>query len=569
MGFSQEDESEKPEAAWENPVLVIVRGIKYNESYKMLTGGICMGSYLNPGNEAFAVALNSEIYVDKTGLLTYTNKVMNTLQGYICNSRPRRFGKSITANMLTAYYSKGCSSKEMFSGLEISRAKDFEKHLNQYDVLHWDIQWCMEPAGGPERIVSYISEKTISELKEYYPHILPEEIRSLPEALSRINAASGTKFIVIIDEWDVLIRDEAADLKTQEEYINFLRAMFKGTEPTKYIQLAYLTGILPVKKEKTQSALNNFKDYSMLYAGPIAPYVGFTETEVQKLCEVYGQKFEEVKRWYDGYQIGKYHVYNPNAVVNLMLEGEFQSYWSGTASYEAIVPLINMDFDGLKSAVIEMLSGDHVPVDVTSFQNDTVSFANKDDVLTYLIHLGYLAYDRTFRTAFIPNEEIRQELILATKRKKWNELIVFQKESEQLLKDTIQMNGNAVAKEIEKIHREYTSVIQYNNENSLSSVLSIAYLSSMQYYFKPIREFPAGRGFADFVFIPNPEFQNYYPALVVELKWDKSVRAALDQIRDRKYPESVACYAGELLLVGINYNEKTKEHECRIEKYEK
>ena len=468
-----------------------------------------MGMFVNPRNEAFAVALNSEIYVDKTGLLTYTNKVMNTLQGYICNSRPRRFGKSITANMLTAYYSRGCSSREMFSELEISKAEDFEKHLNQYDVLHWDIQWCMEPAGCPEQIISYISEKTISELKEYYPNILPEEIRSLPEALSRIHAASGAKFIVIIDEWDVLIRDEATDTRTQEEYINFLRAMFKGTEPTKYIQLAYLTGILPVKKEKTQSALNNFKDYSMLHAGPIAPYVGFTEKEVQKLCEVYGQEFEKVKRWYDGYQVGRYHVYNPNAVVNLMLEGEFQSYWSGTASYEAIVPLINMDFDGLKSAVIEMLSGAHVPVDVTSFQNDTVSFANKDDVLTYLIHLGYLSYDRTFKTAFIPNE------------------------------------------------------------NSLSSVLSIVYLSSMQYYFKPIREFPAGRGFADFVFIPKPEFQNYYPLLVVELKWDKSVKAALDQIKDRKYPESVACYAGELLLVGINYDEKTKKHECWIEKYEK
>ena len=468
-----------------------------------------MGMFVNPRNEAFAVALNSEIYVDKTGLLTYTNKVMNTLQGYICNSRPRRFGKSITANMLTAYYSRGCSSREMFSELEISKAEDFEKHLNQYDVLHWDIQWCMEPAGCPEQIISYISEKTISELKEYYPNILPEEIRSLPEALSRIHAASGAKFIVIIDEWDVLIRDEAADTRTQEEYINFLRAMFKGTEPTKYIQLAYLTGILPVKKEKTQSALNNFKDYSMLHAGPIAPYVGFTEKEVQKLCEVYGQEFEKVKRWYDGYQVGRYHVYNPNAVVNLMLEGEFQSYWSGTASYEAIVPLINMDFDGLKSAVIEMLSGAHVPVDVTSFQNDTVSFANKDDVLTYLIHLGYLSYDRTFKTAFIPNE------------------------------------------------------------NSLSSVLSIVYLSSMQYYFKPIREFPAGRGFADFVFIPKPEFQNYYPLLVVELKWDKSVKAALDQIKDRKYPESVACYAGELLLVGLNYDEKTKKHECWIEKYEK
>ena len=238
---------------------MIVRGIKYNESYKMLTGGITMGSYLNPGNEAFAVALNSEIYVDKTGLLTYTNKVMNTLQGYICNSRPRRFGKSITANMLTAYYSKGCSSKEMFSGLEISRAKDFEKHLNQYDVLHWDIQWCMEPAGGPEQIVSYISEKTISELKEYYPHILPEEIRSLPEALSRINAASGTKFIVIIDEWDVLIRDEAADLKTQEEYINFLRAMFKGTEPTKIYSTGISDRYFACKKRKDTVGVEQFQ----------------------------------------------------------------------------------------------------------------------------------------------------------------------------------------------------------------------------------------------------------------------------------------------------------------------
>lgn len=409
----------------------------------------------------------------------------------------------------------------------------------------------------------------ISELKEYYPDVLPEENHSLAETLARINTVTGRKFIVIIDEWDVLIRDEASDVRTQEEYINFLRAMFKGTEPTKYIQLAYLTGILPVKKEKTQSALNNFKDYSMLHAGPIAPYVGFTEAEVQKLCEEYGHEFEEVKRWYDGYQIGTYHVYNPNAVVNLMLEGEFQSYWSGTASYEAIVPLINMDFDGLRGAVIEMLSGDHVPIDITSFQNDTVSFANKDDVLTYLIHLGYLAYDRTFKTAFIPNEEIRQEMILATKRKKWNELISFQKESEQLLRDTLQMDGDAVAKEIEKIHREYVSVIQYNNENSLSSVLSIAYLSAMQYYFKPIREFPAGRGFADFVFIPKPEFQKFYPALVVELKWNKDVKTALDQIKDRKYPDSVACYAGELLMVGINYNEKTKEHECRIEKYGK
>ena len=369
-----------------------------------------MGMFVNPDNYAFQVALNSEIYIDKTGLIEYTNKVMNTLQGYICSSRPRRFGKSVTANMLTAYYSRGCNSEQMFSDLEISKYPDFKKHLNQYDVIHLDIQWCLEPAGGPENIVTYITRQTIEELREYYPSEFPEQIRSLPEALSRINTATGKKFVIIIDEWDVLIRDAAANIKAQNDYINLLRGIFKGTETTKYIQLAYLTGILPIKKEITQSALNNFKEYSMLNAGPIASYVGFTEKEVKHLCERYDQDFEEVKRWYDGYQIGKYHVYNPNAVVSLMLEGDFQSYWSGTASYEAIVPLINMDFDGLKSSIIEMLSGSVVEVDVTSFQNDTVSFVNKDDVLTYLIHLGYLAYSKNMGGAYIPNEATRQML---------------------------------------------------------------------------------------------------------------------------------------------------------------
>ena len=526
-----------------------------------------MGRFVNPDNSAFQVALNSEIYVDKTGLLSYTNKVLDTMQGYICNSRPRRFGKSITANMLTAYYSKGCSSKEMFSGLEISRAKDFEKHLNQYDVLHWDIQWCMEPAGGPERIVSYISEKTISELKEYYPHILPEEIRSLPEALSRINAASGTKFIVIIDEWDVLIRDEAADLKTQEEYINFLRAMFKGVEPTKYIGIAYLTGILPIKKLKTQSALNNFKQYTMLTPGPLAEYIGFTEEEVKKLCDRYGQDFYKVKRWYDGYKLGRYHIYNPNAVVSLMIEGEFRSYWSETGSYRIIVPLINMDFDGLKSAVIEMLAGGSVEIDVTSFQNDTVNFEDKDDILTYLIHLGYLAYNQKREMAFVPNEEIREELFRAIKKKKWNEFIEFQQKSLELLEATLELDSVRVAAEIEEIHTNYASAIQYNDENSLSSVLSIAYLGAMQYYFKPVRELPTGKGFADFIFIPKPEHINNYPAIVVELKWNKKAETAIKQIKDKNYPDVVKQYTGDILLVGISYEKKTKQHECAIEKY--
>lgn len=528
-----------------------------------------MGTFVNSGNAAFQVALNSEIYVDKTGLLNYTNRVMDTTSKFICNSRPRRFGKSITADMLTAYYSKGCDSDAMFTNLEIGKSADFQKHLNRYDVIHLDIQWCLEPAGGAAGVLTYIAEQTIKELREYYPEELPETVTSLPEALSRINTAAGKKFIVIIDEWDVLIRDEAANKKIQEEYINFLRGLFKGTEPTKYIQLAYLTGILPIKKVKTQSALNNFDEFTMLDAKIFADYTGFTESEVSELCRKYDVDFDEVKHWYDGYLLRETQVYNPKAVVEILKWKQFQSYWSDTSSYEVVVPLINMDFDGLKTAIIEMLSGAYVNVNVKSFQNDTVSFANKDDVLTYMIHLGYLGYDQNKKMAFVPNEEIRQELTAAVESTKWNEFLSFQRDSEVLLDATLDLDSDMVAEKIEKIHMEYASAIQYNNENSLSSVLTIAYLSAMRYYFKPVREMPAGRGFADFVLIPKPEYAKNYPALVVELKWNKTAETAMQQIKDKKYPESIGRFSGDILLVGINYDKKTKEHQCKIEVYQK
>lgn len=525
-----------------------------------------MGQFVNPDNSAFEVALNSEIYVDKSEMIRYTNRVLNTKQAWICNSRPRRFGKSVTADMLAAYYSRGCDSKQMFEKLLISKDESFEKHLNAYDVIHLDIQWCMEPAGEPQNVVSYIEQKVIRELKEYYPKVIPDHETSLPEVLSGIHARVGTKFIVIIDEWDVLIRDAAMNQKIQEEYINFLRGMFKGTEPTKFIQLAYLTGILPIKKLKTQSALNNFTQFTMISPGRMAPYIGFTEQEVRELCKKYQKDFSEVKRWYDGYQLGDYHVYNPNAVVSLMMQGDLQSYWSQTGTYESIVPYINMDFDGLKTAIIEMLSGTRVGVEVNSFQNDMVSFTDKDDVLTLLIHLGYLAYDQKTQMAYIPNEEIIQEFVTATKRKKWNELQKFQMESEALLEATLDLDEERVAEQIEKIHTEYASSVQYNNENSLSSVLTIAYLTTMQYYFKPIREMPAGRGFADFIYIPRKEFSAEYPALVVELKWNQHADSAIQQIKEKKYPSSIAGYTGSILLVGISYDRKSKQHECEIEK---
>lgn len=528
-----------------------------------------MGRFVNPDNSAFQVALNSKIYVDKTGLLEYTNSVLGTTEAYICNSRPRRFGKSYAANMLAAYYSKGCDSREMFSEFAISKKEDFTIHLNKYDVIHIDIQWFLTNCDDIDNFVAFLTKSILNELKVIYPMVITSDITTIPQALSNIREKTGNKFIVIIDEWDVIIRDEAAEEKVQEDYINFLRGMFKGVEPTKYIQLAYITGILPIKKEKTQSALNNFDEFTMLSAGAFASYIGFTDDEVKALCKNYNKDFEKVKRWYDGYILEEYQVYNPKAVVSVLLKGSFKSYWSETASYDAIVPLINMNYDGLKTSIIEMLSGDTIKVNTTTFRNDTVNFKSKDDVLTYLIHLGYIGYDEVKKSAFIPNEEIRQELKNAVESKRWNEFDSFQQESENLLDATIDMDSRKVAEQIEKIHSQYVSVIQYNNENSLSSVLTIAYLSSMQYYYKPIREMPSGRGFADFVYLPKPEYTDEYPALVVELKWNKNAKTAMQQIKDKKYTESLSDYTGNILMVGINYDKSGKKNECIIEKYSK
>ena len=537
------------------------------QDFRKERGGL--GRFLNPDNAAFKRTLNSKIYVDKTEFLDFTNQMINTNSAFICNSRPRRFGKSVTADMLTAYYSRGCDSKKLFSDLKIGSLENFEENLNKYNVIHFDVQWCLEPAGNPKKLVDYITRNTLNELREEFHEIISEEIESLPDALSKINAKTGKQFIIIIDEWDVLIRDEAAQLDVQEEYINFLRGLFKGSEPMKYIGLAYITGILPIKKLKTQSALNNFDEYTMLDAGEIAKYIGFTQDEVKKLCVKYETDFEKVRHWYDGYLLGEYHIYNPKAVVSVVTKRTFQSYWSQTGSYEVIVPLISKNFDGLKTAIIEMISGDMVKIDTGTFQNDAVNFSNRDDVITFLIHLGYLAYDEKKQCAYIPNEEVRQELLKATRQKKWKEFIEFERQSDSLLDATLDMDEETVSAVIEKIHMQYTSAIRYNDENSLSSVLTIAYLSSMKYYFTPIREFPAGRGFADFVYLPKPEYINIYPALLIELKWNKNVQTALEQIKKNLYPESLLSYTGDVFIVGITYDKKDKTHKCKIEKYKK
>ena len=528
-----------------------------------------MGRFVNSGNSAFQVALNSEIYVDKTGLLAYTNKVMDTTAKFICNSRPRRFGKSITADMLTAYYCKGCSSEEMFSSLEIGQAPDFTKYLNQYDVIRINMQEFLSMTQNVDEMLKVLQKRLIKELKYNYPEYV--DCDNLVFAMQDIFSYTGQSFIVLIDEWDCLFREYKQDEEAQRKYLDFLRVWLKDKG---YIALAYMTGILPIKKYGTHSALNMFMEYSMTNPGNMAEYFGFTEKEVENLCIEYGMNIEETKAWYNGYGLYShnkqedilYSIYNPKSVVEAMLRHRFGNYWNQTETYEALKIYIQMNMDGLKDAIIEILAGNSVRINIGTFHNDMTTFATRDDILTLLVHLGYLTYDVEKESVRIPNKEVAQEYINAISTMNWYGVAESVEDSRKLLEALWEMDADAIAAGVEKAHEEI-SILQYNDENSLSCTIHLAFYFAREYY-TMVRELPAGKGFADVCMLPRPCHLDK-PAIVIELKWDKSAVGAIEQIKEKQYGNALKDYQGNLLLVGINYNKTTKKHECVIEAMKK
>ncbi len=523
-----------------------------------------MGLYLNPGNTAFEISRFSEFYIDKSMLIAQINAVYKSEKRFICVSRPRRFGKSMAANMLSAYYSCGCDSGKLFAGLAIEKDKSFLPHLNRHNVIRLDIQRFLESERDLDTFISQIESKVVRELIKGFPECTDFTCNSrLKDALDQIFLQTGQGFVFIIDEWDCVFRVAKERKEVQKSYLDFLRGLFKGGD---YVELAYMTGILPIKKYGEHSAVNIFKECSMLNPGYLAKYFGFTESEVKELCIKYGVDYGMTERWYDGYLLGGQHLYNPHAVTELMDNGEFQSYWTGTETYEALKIYIDQNFDGLKESIIEMLGNGRCKINTRKFQNDMTTFRTKDDVLTLLVHLGYLTFDRKTSEAFIPNQEIAQEFLNAVDDPGWGEVVRSIKRSESILKGTWAMDGKAVAEGVATIHNETASILKYNDENSLKCTVLMAYYSASAYYLPPELELPSGKGFADVVYLPRRNVDR--PALLIELKWNKSAEGAISQIKNKQYAEWIKEYTGELLLVGINYDEE-KGHECIIEKYDK
>ena len=528
-----------------------------------------MGKYVNPDNKAFSIVAGDESYVDKSSLIEFTNNRIGRMRPLICFSRPRRFGKSIAAHMLTAYYSKGCDSREIFSQLKIAELPTFEDEMHKNTVIYLDMQEFRSIAHNDDKmaeVVSYMQIEIINELRYAFPGILDENETVLPRALSEIYTQTGEQFIVIIDEWDCLFREDKENEAIQEKYVNFLRGMFKSGFADAFIKLAYITGILPIKKYGTQSALNNFREYTMVSPGKLAEYVGFTEAEVKALCERYDMDFAECKRWYDGYSFNHMaSVYSPNSVMNAIDNGEFGSYWTTTETYESLRFYIDTDFDDVRKKILTMLSGEPVEINPRTFQNDMKSMKNSDDVLTLLIHLGYLAYDDIEGCAYIPNEEVRQEFVVATMNSSREELSKVIRNSDALLKATLRMDGDEVAERIEMAHQYYANVKFYNNEQALRMVIMLAYVSRVDDYCD-FQELPGGKGYADILFFQKKNSKK--PALLIELKWNHSAGGAIEQIKEKGYCDAISSYGGDILLVGINYAEKEKVHTCQIEKFE-
>jgi hypothetical protein len=559
--------------------------------------GVKSGTYFNPGSYNFEEALNSAIYVDKTELIWYLNSLVRTRQKYVSVSRPRRFGKTMAADMLCAYYGAGTDRHELFSNLKLSHCEDitvgretlsWDAYLGKFDVLRIVMTDFIRNCRHVRDMLTALTTKLCNELKNAYPRLrfYDGADADLVDVMNVIHSATGRQFVVIIDEWDAIFRIRKEDKDGQTEYLNFLRDWLKDKP---YIALAYMTGILPIKKYGEHSALNMFTEYSMIAPMQMAKFTGFTDEEVRELCERHCMDYEAVSNWYDGYLVsdrlpenkrktyreGGYvghqiSLYSPLSVVSAVTTGYIRNYWNKTETYEALAEYIRRDYDGLKESVALLMDGGRLKIDTSTYQNDMTTFHSRDDVLSLLIHLGYLGYDSEQEEVFIPNREILDEFKTSTKADAWTDVFKSFELSVDLLKATWNRDEKKVAELIEKAH-DRAANNTYNNEAALNYSIQYAYYAAQKYY-TMIPELDSGKGYADIAFIPAPKYADK-PALIIELKYEKDVDSAVTQIKQKKYPERLEHYKGNILLVGINYEKSAgsdsidfKHHTCKIER---
>ena len=516
--------------------------------------------FLNRKNvlDGFCESVNGQFFVDKSELIDVLNKKISTKEKWICVSRPRRFGKSMAIEMLASYYTKGCNSDSIFHKLKIHNKHSYYQHLNKHNVIYMNFSEYFENTPSSNGGIQKLSERLMKDLSQAYPDLVDEKT-NLPLALDMIQQVTGDKFIFLIDEWDTVFRFHKHEKEAQEEFLSFLKLLFKDKT---YVELVYMTVILPIKKYNTGSALNMFREYTMIDPKQMASFFGFTKEEVEALCAEHSiNMLPELTEWYDGYYMEQAgDIYNPRSVVEALEEESCGDYWNKTGGFSELEEYITMNFDGLGQAITQLLGGEEIPVNVLGFSNDLDSFQDRDEVITALIHLGYLTVKNG--KVRIPNRELREEFGNTVKKLSWGVVSKLLNQSIKLLQETIHMNSDTVASMLEDVHDDMQEFKEYNNEHTLKCVIHLAYYAAMDRY-ELLFEENSGKGIADCIMIPR----NFVdPGIILELKYNGSVEDALDQIERKNYIKKMPSYVKTTIFVGVNYNKKTKKHECGMRK---
>lgn len=499
--------------------------------------------------------VNSEYFVDKSAMIEAINKRIRTNTKYVCITKPRRFGKTSILNMLGAYYGKAYDAREVFDKLNISKNGTYKTHLNQYNVISLSLNDLPDDGSTYEDYINLIKESITDDIKEAYPELREKKFHRISDLLT----ATKEQFIFIIDEWDYLFSHELF-IEHHSAFLEFLRNLLKDRP---YVALTYMTGVLPIKKYSMGSALNMFREYTMLKDPFFEKYFGFTESEVEALCKKQtALTMDEIRDWYNGYQTRNgERLYNPRSVVCAFEDAACQSYWTRTGKMDEVLFFLKYNIREVRDDVVKMVNDITVIMEINEeYAAGQKSPKNKEEIFSAMIIYGLLSYyDGNIR---IPNKELMLEFQKALKDDDFGYVAELVRNSNEILNATLDKKGDVVASYLHNIHNSELPILKYNDENSLSCVVTLAYLSARDMY-RVEREEKSGKGFADFIFHPR---RKKYPGIILELKADDTPEAAIVQIRNKEYCEKLRGeHVEHILAVGLSYDISKKEHQCVIE----
>lgn len=523
-------------------------------------GGRFMSYFLNGNfkNNEFELISNDKYFVDKTKFIEDINALIGLKDRFVCITRPRRFGKTINAMMLASYYSKNADFKDLFDKLEISKKTSYLKHLNKHNVIYITLNEVPKANCTYEEFIGRYISLMLADLKESYSDLDFNKNLSISDVFAQVHQKYNQNFIFIIDEWDYIFNNNLFSNEDRENFLQFLKDLLKDKP---YVELAYMTGVLPIAKYSSGSALNMFIEFNMLNDYSFDSYFGFTQSEVEALCKKQEKiSLNELTEWYNGYYTcNSIKVYNPRSVSLALKQGVCQSYWTNTGPMDEISYYIENNVEEVRNDIVQMVSGIPVNVHLEGYSAEQINLNTRDEILSAMTVYGFLSYHD--ETLTIPNKELRMKFDYALKNHQMGEISKLVLKSNQMLEATLKKDTKTMEKLIEEAHDINIPIIKYNDENSLACVITLAYLSARSKY-KIIREMPSGVGFADFIFYPNDKTK---PSFIIELKKKSTPEEALDQIREKRYALALKDYTGKKLAIGIGYDKELKKHRVKIE----